>query len=208
MLAGETILTFLAAAALLAIAPGPDNIFVMTQSALQGPLAGWMVTLGLCTGLIVHSLAVALGVAVIFQTSALVFSALKIIGAGYLIYLAVMAFRASAEKITSEGNGMSSLGRLYLRGIIMNITNPKVSIFFLAFLPQFTHPENGAISVQILILGAMFIAVTQLVFGSIALAAGALGRWLNRSAHAQKTIHRLAGVVFVGLAVRLITASR
>ena len=126
----ETLLTFFLASVLLALAPGPDNIFVLTQSSLYGKRSGLSVVLGLCTGLVVHSLAVALGIAVIFQQSALAFSVLKMAGAGYLVYLAWQAFRASVSKIQAQGNGEIRLLKLYGRGIIMNITNPKVPIFF------------------------------------------------------------------------------
>jgi threonine/homoserine/homoserine lactone efflux protein len=204
----ETLLPFFAASVLLAIAPGPDNIFVLTQSALRGRNAGLLVTLGLCTGLIVHSAAVALGVAVIFQTSAIAFSALKFIGAGYLIYLAWQAFRASAARYQAERNPGTSLWKLYRRGIIMNITNPKVSIFFLAFLPQFADPLRGSITLQLLLLSGVFIIATILVFGGIALLAGTLGRWLNRSARVQNIMNRVAGTVFVCLALRLATTEQ
>ncbi len=127
----ETLLAFFLASVLLALAPGPDNIFVLTQSSLYGKWSGLAVVLGLCTGLVVHSFAVALGVAVIFHQSAVAFSALKMAGAGYLLYLAWQAFRASATKIQGKGRGEIRLVKLYGRGIIMNITNPKVSIFFL-----------------------------------------------------------------------------
>lgn len=208
MIPFETILPFFAASVLLAIAPGPDNIFVLTQSALRGRSAGLAVMLGLCTGLIVHSLAVALGVAVIFQTSALAFSALKFLGAGYLLYLAWQAFRASATKFQAEQSPETRLWKLYRRGIIMNITNPKVSIFFLAFLPQFADPSCGPISLQLLLLGGVFIIATILVFGSIALLAGTLGHWLSRSARVQNIMNKVAGTVFVCLALRLATTER
>lgn len=208
MLSIETLVTFFAAAILLGLVPGPDNIFVLTQSALRGKVAGLVVTFGLCTGLIVHSAAVALGVAVIFQTSAMAFSALKFIGAGYLVYLAWQAFRASAEKIQGGSVGAVNYWKLYCRGIIMNITNPKVSIFFLAFLPQFADPSKGSISLQILMLGGMFILSTILVFGGIALLAGTVGQWLNRSGRAQKVLNRVAGTVFLGLALKLATTER
>jgi len=204
----ETLLSFFAASVLLAIAPGPDNIFVLTQSALRGKSAGLAVMLGLCTGLIVHSAAVALGVAVIFQTSAVAFSALKFIGAGYLMFLAWQAFRASAAKFQAVRSPEISLLKLYRRGIIMNITNPKVSIFFLAFLPQFADPSRGPISLQILLLGGVFIIATILVFGSIALLAGTLGLWLSRSARVQNTMNKVAGTVFLCLALRLATTER
>jgi len=164
--------------------------------------------LGLCTGLIVHSIAVALGVAVIFQTSAIAFSVLKFFGAGYLVYLAWQAFSASVEKIQGKPDREVYHWKLYRRGIIMNITNPKVSIFFLAFLPQFADPSRGPIWLQLLMLGGLFILATILVFGGIALLAGTLGQWLNRSDRAQKILNRVAGTVFLGLALKLATTKR
>jgi threonine/homoserine/homoserine lactone efflux protein len=204
----ETALTFFMASVILALVPGPDNIFVLTQSALYGKASGLWVTLGLCTGLIVHTTAVALGVAVIFQVSAVAFSLLKMVGACYLLYLAWHAFRASETRIKSGEHSGLSFSRLYRRGIIMNVTNPKVSIFFLAFLPQFADPERGALTLQIIMLGFIFIISTVLIFGSVALLAGALGEWLNRSGKAQLILNKVAGIVFIGLALKLITSQR
>jgi threonine/homoserine/homoserine lactone efflux protein len=204
----ESLVTFFAASVLLALAPGPDNIFVLTQSALHGKLAGLLVTLGLCTGLIVHTTAVAFGVAVIFQASALAFTALKLCGAGYLLYLAWGAWRATATKINASSGVGLSRGKLYRRGIIMNVTNPKVSIFFLAFLPQFADPARGSLTLQMVLLGGIFILATILIFGAIALLAGTLGSWLTRSDKAQITMNRVASLVFVGLALKLATTQR
>ncbi len=208
MLPAETLLAFFVAAILLGLAPGPDNIFVLTQAAVRGRSAGLVIMLGLCTGLIGHSLAVAFGVAVIFQTSALAFSALKYLGAAYLAYLAWQAFRAAS--VTSPGQDKTSapLKKLYLRGIIMNITNPKVSIFFLAFLPQFTDPAHGHVSLQMLILGGLFIIATFLVFGIIALLAGTLGQVLFRSNGVQQVMNKVSALVFLGLALRLATVRK
>ncbi|BBO75749.1 membrane protein [Desulfosarcina widdelii] len=204
----DTLAAFFMASVLLALAPGPDNIFVLTQSALRGKSAGLLVTLGLCTGLLVHTTAVAFGVAVIFQASAVAFTALKLFGAAYLLYLAWHAFRASSQDISAgRSNGLSA-GRLYRRGIIMNVTNPKVSIFFMAFLPQFADPARGPLSLQMLLLGGVFIVSTILVFGGIALMAGSIGQWLTRSPKTQGVMNRVAGLVFVGLAVKLATVKR
>lgn len=204
----ETLLPFSVASLLLCLAPGPDNLFVLTQSALRGKSAGIAVMFGLCTGLIGHSGAVALGIAVIFRTSALAFTMLKFCGAGYLVYLAWQAFHASAAPLEMHGGQRLPLIRYYRRGIIMNITNPKVSIFFLAFLPQFADPSRGPIAAQILVLGGVFILWTILVFGAIALLAGSLGEWLQRSARLQKIMNNLAGTVFIALALKLATAQR
>jgi threonine/homoserine/homoserine lactone efflux protein len=205
MIPTETLATFFMASVLLGLAPGPDNIFVLTQSALRGKVAGLLVTLGLCTGLIVHTTAVAFGVAVVFQASALAFTALKLGGAGYLLYLAWQAFRASTERISADRKNGLSHATLYRRGIIMNLTNPKVSIFFLAFLPQFADPTRGSLTVQMLFLGGVFIVSTILVFGTIALLAGTIGQWLNRSPKTQNIMNRIAGAVFLGLALKLAT---
>ena len=204
----DTLAAFFMASVLLAPAPGPDNIFVLTQSALRGRSAGLLVTLGLCTGLLVHTTAVAFGVAVIFQASAVAFTALKLFGAAYLLYLAWHAFRASSQDISADRTNGMSAGRLYRRGIIMNVTNPKVSIFFMAFLPQFADPARGPLSLQMLLLGGVFIVSTILVFGGIALLTGSIGPWLSRSPKTQVVMNRVAGLVFVGLAVKLATVKR
>ncbi len=207
MMPTDSLVAFTAASILLGIAPGPDNIFVLTQSALHGRKNGICVTLGLCTGLIFHTVAVAFGVAAIFQASVLAFTVLKTLGAAYLIYLAWQAFRASASRIEDKRVKQLSASQLYRRGIIMNITNPKVSIFFLAFLPQFTAPANGPMAVQIMMLGLIFIIMTLFVFSGIAMAAGSLGNWLSQSPKAQVYMNRIAGTVFVGLALKLATTS-
>jgi threonine/homoserine/homoserine lactone efflux protein len=208
MISSETFITFFAASVLLGMAPGPDNIFVLTQSALRGRFAGIFVTLGLCTGLVVHTAAVALGVAAIFQASALAFTTLKTIGVAYLLYLAWQAFRASASGIRIGEQSHLGSWQLYRRGIIMNITNPKVSIFFLAFLPQFADPARGALTPQIALLGGLFIIATLFVFSSIAMLAGSLGQWLTRSAKAEQIMNRIAGTVFAALALKLATTER
>lgn len=208
MLSPDTLLLFLTASLLLCIAPGPDNIFVLTQSMLRGVSSGLLVTLGLCTGLLVHTSAVALGVAVIFQQSLLAFTILKLCGAAYLLYLAWGAFRAGASGLGSVKAAALDKAALYRRGIVMNITNPKVSIFFLAFLPQFTNPTKGHLTLQLLELGAIFIVCTLLVFGLVSLLAGKLGSWFSQSPKAEVVMNRVAGSVFAVLAIKLALTER
>lgn len=203
MLPLDTLALFFAASAALAVAPGPDNLFVLTQSALHGRLAGWLVTLGLCTGLLVHTAAVALGVAAVFQTSALAFNLLKGVGAAYLLYLAWGAWRAGASAVPAGEGVALSRRALYARGIVMNVTNPKVAIFFLAFLPQFADPARGALAGQIVTLGAVFMLAALIVFGAIAWGAAYFGGWLRGSPWAQVVMNRVAAGVFVALAARL-----
>lgn len=200
----NTMLMFISTATILAFVPGPDNIFVLTQSIVSGRLAGLKITLGLCTGLIFHTTVVALGVSVIFQTSLVAFNILKYLGVFYLLYLAIMSFKASASKLeTTEKTELTSL-QLYRRGIIMNITNPKVSIFFMAFLPQFTNSNNGSITIQLVELGFLVILVSLVVFTLITQLAGIIGELLSKSEKGEKILNKLAGMVFSSLAVKLI----
>lgn len=204
MLSPDTALQFFIAAIILGLAPGPDIIFVLTQSAVHGARAGLATTLGLISGLFFHTALVALGVAVIFQTSALAFTLLKAAGAAYLLYLAWLSFRAGSVRAPGQAAAFTGCMALYRRGVIMNITNPKVSLFFLAFLPQFASPAHGSVTAQILQLGLLFMLATLLVFGSTALLAGRLASRFNQSPRAQIFLNRLAACVFCALAVMLL----
>lgn len=205
MLSFETITLFFTASVLLSLSPGPDNLFVLMQSITQGPKAGMVTTLGLCTGLLVHSTAAVLGVAVIFQTSEVAFTILKLVGAAYLLYLAWGAFNAKGSELHESG-AKPSMKSLYLRGIAMSTTNPKLSIFFLAFLPQFVDPEAGSVSLQLTMLSLIFIGSALIVFNGIALLSGHLRNQLTHSERTQKILNRIAGVVFIGLALKLVTS--
>ncbi len=205
MIPPDVLWPFFAASIALALAPGPDNIFVLTHAAQHGRAAGIAVTLGLCSGLVLHTSAVALGLAAILQAAPLALQIVQSIGGLYLLYLAWGAWRAVAQPLSTTRSGLSRFA-LYRRGVVMNVTNPKVSLFFIAFLPQFANPERGALAVQIAALGATFIAATLLVFGGIAVLAGALGGWLSRMPGAQRTVNALAACVLAALALRLLFA--
>lgn len=208
MIDTKILLMFFTTSILLALAPGPDNLFVTTQAAQQGRKAGLLVTLGLCSGLLFHTAAVTFGLAALFKTSATAFTVLKFSGAGYLLYLAVLSFRAGAETGPLAASAKLSSAALYRRGIIMNITNPKVSIFFLAFLPQFADPSQGSLPVQFLLLGGIFMVATLIVFGAISILAGVFGEHFRKSAFAQKVLNRAAAGIFAGLALKLALAQR
>ena len=204
----EIFVAFITASALLSLAPGPDNLFVLTQSALYGRHSGYFITLGLCTGLVVHTTAVALGVASIFMASSLAFTILKILGALYLLYLAIITWRANDARLDKAGSKPLSRAAAYRRGIIMNLTNPKVAVFFLAFLPQFADPDSGSMSWQLIQLGLIFIVVALLVFCLIASLSGVISTWLKNSNQAQHLMNRVAATVFVLLAARLVFSQR
>ncbi len=204
----ETTVAFFLVAIVLGFTPGPDNTFVLMQSIARGKRAGMLVVAGLCVGICVHTLAVALGLAAIFAASESAFTVLKVAGAAYLAYLAWQAFRAPAGPLEATGVSSTAVGGLFGRGVVMNLTNPKVLLFFLAFLPQFVEPEAGPVALQIVWFGLCFIVATVLTFGTVALLAGAIGDLLRRSTRAQSYLNRLCGIVFAGLAVRLLTSAR
>ena len=165
-------------------------------------------TLGLCTGLLLHIASARLGLSAIFQTSPLAFNLFKAVGAAYLLFLAVQAFKAGAAGLEVGPHSGFDSRELYFRGIIMNATNPKVALFFLAFLPQFTDGTRGSVAMQMLLLGSFFMASTLLVFGAVACFAGYLGDRWQRSSGMQKALNRVAGSIFLGLAVRLLMTDR
>ncbi len=208
MLSLQTAVTFFGVSVLLGLSPGPDNLFVLMQSATNGRKAGMLVVLGLCTGLIGHTGAVALGLAALFAVSSTAFLTVKLLGAAYLAYLAWQAWHAAVKMNPSSQVAVVSGRHLYGRGILMNLSNPKVALFFLAFLPQFVDSDRGAVWSQIMQLGFVFMLATLCTFGAISYFAAAIGQRLRGSERAQRRMNRLTGLVFVGLALRLALSER
>ncbi len=200
----DLLVIFFTTSLLLGLTPGPDNLFVLSQSLVFGSRAGLLVVLGLCTGLIFHTTLVAVGVAALIATSAQLLNLIKIIGVLYLLYLAVLSWRDSGQSKSMESQRQLSHGQLYRRGIFMNATNPKVALFFLAFLPQFIDVSYGSIPLQVALLGFLFIISTVLVFGGIALLAGYYSTRLNQSSTRRVILNRLVSIVFVFLAANLL----
>ena len=197
----ETIITFITASVVLSLVPGPDNLFVMSNSALRGWKIGLYTTLGLCTGLIGHTILVAIGVSVIFQTSTIAFNGLKIVGAFYLVYLAWLSIQ-NKELNLGKASQNSSNKSYYLTGVVMNLTNPKVAIFFLVFLPQFVNSNNN-VSSQIFLLGFLFIFSAFFVFTSIAYLSSFLEGTLKKSKTINKNLNLVAALIYIALAVNL-----
>ena len=198
----ETIIAFVAASVVLSLVPGPDNIFVMSHSALKGWRIGFYITLGLCTGLIGHTVLVSIGVSVIFQTSAIAFNGLKIIGACYLLYLAWLSIQN--KELNLGGTDKNSTNRsYYFTGVIMNLTNPKVALFFLVFLPQFVNTSNNNVTIQVFLLGLLFILSALCVFSSIAYLASFLENFLKKSKTVNKNLNLLAALIYFALAINL-----
>ena len=207
----QTSLAFFSVAVLLALAPGPDNLFVPPPSPPGGRRAGFAVLAGLMLGVLVHTLAVALGLAALFAASASAFTVLKLVGAAYLVYLAWGAWWAPAALVAGDAAAPVTAPpwpRLMARGVLMNLSNPKVALFFLALLPQFVQAGSGPVALQMLWFGLLFILAATLVFGAVVLAADALRGRLARSPRAQRGLNRAAAGVFVALAARLALAER
>ena len=209
----SNLLFFISASLLLIVAPGPDVIFLVTQGVTRGRRAGLATAMGLAAGNLVHTTTAALGVSVIFRASPVAFQALKIAGVAYLLYLAwktLQSSRRDSGHIVSDStaNGLATPGgvtHLFWRGLLMNILNPKVALFFLAFLPQFASPEAGPVAFQMIIYGALFTAMVVIVFGAVGVLAGALSGWLARrsSSGSRGGFAWVVALVYVALAVRL-----
>ena len=198
----ETLGAFFVASVVMGLAPGPDILFVLTQSALYGARAGFATTCGLITGLFVHITAVSLGVAALFQSSETAFNMLKFAGAAYLLYLAWLSFRSGTSKASLQKAQFPGYGTLYRRGAAAACLRET------AFLPQFADPARGGLTAQIIVLGALFQLATLLVFGCVSLLAGRVAGRFNSSVKGQLFLNRAAGCVFTGLAVMLLVSSR
>lgn len=200
----DTLAAFLAISVVITLAPGPDNLMVLGHSLARGRLAGLGIALGCAAGCFTHTLWAALGVSAALASSPAVFLALKLAGAAWLAWLGVQALRHAA---VPRPAGVAARREPWLRdlrrGFVANAINPKVALFFLAFLPQFVAPGDGHATLQMVALGSAFAAQTVFVFGGIALAAGSLGRAIARRPAAGAWLDRLAGLIFIGLAVRL-----
>ncbi len=199
---------FFLASLLLAIAPGPDNLFVLVQSATLGARAGLWVVTGLLTGILVQTFAAALGIAAVVAASPMLFWGIRILGAAYLIYLAVMAWRAGACAGGAAAYASARAVQLWRRGFIMNVTNPKVQIFFLAFFPQFVSPGATTFetAAQMVVMGATFGIATAIVFAAVAVFAGKLADKL-RTPRVQFFMNRVSAVIFVLLAAGTLLSS-
>ncbi|PAB59792.1 LysE family translocator [Anaeromicrobium sediminis] len=194
---------FLSVSIVLTLAPGPDNLFVMIQSITQGKKAGIATSLGLCTGVLFHTTAAALGISAIIYKSALMFKLVKYLGAFYLIYLAYKAYKDKNEILhPQEGEKLDSVS-LYKKGVIMNILNPKVSLFFLAFLPQFINESGRSIPLQMVFLGLVFIMQALLIFTIICLFSEKLGEKIMHNENIWGKIGIVKSLVFTMIGLKM-----
>src|SRR5512144_543495 len=198
--------TFLVAAVLVTLAPGPDNLLVLSLGIARGRKSGVAFGLGCALGCLNHTLLAALGVSALIAASPATFTALKIAGGLYLIWLGIQAMRNARplNPVPASTAPAEPPGKLFVKGLVANAINPKVILFFLAFLPQFVANERGHVAWQIAQLGAVFTAETVLIFGAIGWFAGSLGERLARRPRIGTWLDRAAGGIFVSLGLRLL----
>lgn len=208
MIEQSQLIYFIAASAALTFLPGPDILFVLTQSISQGKMAGVATATGLCTGILVHTSAAALGISALLYKSALAFEIVKYAGAAYLLYLAWQAIRESGELISSAPVRETNAFALYRRGIFMNVLNPKVALFFLAFLPQFINLESGSVPMQMIFLGIVFLVQAWLIFSAISVFAGTIGDKIVQRPGIVKYIKWGKAGIFTAIGVKLALAHK
>ncbi|MGZ5644097.1 MAG: LysE family translocator [Usitatibacter sp.] len=194
---------FLVASALLTIAPGPDIVYVLTRGVSQGPKAGVAAAFGFATGCIFHTVLAAVGIAALIRSSDVAFNAVRYAGAAYLVWIGIQALRHRSSFSIEAGRDAKALMTIYRQSVIGNVLNPKVTLFFLAFLPQFVNAGAGRVGWQMVMLGAIFMAMTIVIFGAVALFSGWLGAWIRRKPAIGSRLNVFAGFTFIALGIRV-----
>lgn len=205
----EILLSFVIATSALAISPGPDNIYVLMQSVTNGKAYGLATVAGLISGCIVHTTLVAFGVSAIIKENDKLYFIIKLLGALYLFYLAYKVYQDNSEiMITNNQVPKKSLIQLFKQGFIMNVLNPKVSIFFLAFFPGFLFSNSLSTVSQFYILGFLFMAVSFVIFSAIAILAANITSNLNQHHNIRTILKYLQIVVFVGIGIFILFSKK
>jgi threonine/homoserine/homoserine lactone efflux protein len=194
---------FIAASALLAIAPGPDIIYVLTRGVAQGPRAGIAAALGFASGCIFHTVLAVAGVAALIRSSELAFDLVRYAGAAYLVWIGIQALRHRASFSVQGAGDTKGLVTIYKQSVIGNMLNPKVTLFFLAFLPQFVDKQAGQVEWQMALLGVVFMGVTVVVFGAVAIFSGFIGNWVRAKPAIGERLNVFAGITFIALGIRV-----
>jgi threonine/homoserine/homoserine lactone efflux protein len=200
----HSLILFISAGLLLNLTPGPDVLYIVARSTGQGRQAGIVSVLGISAGCLVHIVAAAAGLSALMMALPAAYEVMRYLGAAYLIFLGLRKlFTRRARVVTSRVLPAQSLRRIFWQGVLTNVLNPKVALFFLAFLPQFTSAAHGSLPLQFLVLGAIFEFNGSLVNLGYALVASRLGDWLRARWGAAGLLDRLTGAIFVGLGLRL-----
>ena len=205
MISIETWITYTLVCIPIILAPGPDNILVVSRGVSQGRYAALISCAGAGSGLIVHIIAAVLGLAVLIQTSVLAFSAIKLVGAGYLIWIGIKALR-SKDLVSLSRQAHKPLRSIFITGFLTTALNPKPAIFVVAFVPQFVSPSQGSVELQIISLGVWFGILAFIIFGILGILASFIARWIKNSPRAVASLNVAAGASFIaaGLSVALL----
>lgn len=203
----EILLAYIAAVLLVVMSPGPDNILAVSRGLSQGRLAGALSSVGAGLGIMFHTVAAALGLAVILQTSPVAFWIVKGVGAVYLIWLGYKAI-TSRNLIAFLPAQTQSLTRVFATGLLSNVLNPKPGLFVVAFIPQFTSPLRGSIPIQILVYGAIFAVLTAIIFAVLASFAAQLSVGLSRRPRVVAAANIGAGLTFVAAGLSILALGR
>lgn len=199
---------FVAASWALIIAPGPDMMYVITRGMSQGRKAGLLSALGVTLGILVHTISAAFGLAVLLQTSAMAFLIVKYMGALYLIYLGLKALKSKSNFTPLKPQQKMDSRSIFWQGVLSNVLNPKVALFFLAFLPQFVNRDQGFVPLQMLVLGILFALFGIIFLSVLGYFSGGVGNWLSSSPRFAAILRWLTGGIFVGLGIRLAFVER
>lgn len=194
---------FIVASALLTIAPGPDIIYVLTRGIAQGKTAGLAAAAGFATGCIFHTLLAALGIAALIRSSELAFDVVRYAGAAYLIWIGIQALRHRSAFSIEGASDAKALRVIYKQSVIGNMLNPKVTLFFLAFLPQFVNAQAGHVGWQMALLGLIFMVQTMIIFGAVGIFAAMIGGWIRRKPMIGERLNVFAGITFIALGIRV-----
>jgi threonine/homoserine/homoserine lactone efflux protein len=194
---------FLVASALLTIAPGPDIVYVLTRGIAQGRRAGFAAALGFATGCIFHTLLAALGIAALIRSSPLAFDLVRYAGAAYLAWIGIQAIRHASAFSLAAASDERALLVIFRQSVIGNALNPKVTLFFLSFLPQFVDTAAGNVGWQMALLGVVFMAQTVAIFGMVAIFSGSIGDWVRRKPAIATRLNLFAGITFIALGIRV-----
>jgi threonine/homoserine/homoserine lactone efflux protein len=187
----------------LIIAPGPDMLYVITRGMTYGPRAGVLSASGVICGILVHTSAAAFGLTLIFQLSTFAFLIVKYVGAIYLIYLGIKAWQEKSIFRVQAVSGAVSSYRLFWQGVLSNVLNPKIAIFFLAFLPQFVDKGGSQVTLQLIVLGLTFALLGLVFLWVVGYSSGTLGSWIMHRPQVAQFLGRLSGGILVGLGIRL-----
>ena len=204
----STLGTFVAVVLGLFLIPGPAVLLVLTRTAQAGRKTGMATGLGIAAGDFVHTLAAALGLSAVLMTSALAFNVIKLVGAAYLLYLGISAWRAKPAPPGRPKLPVVSASRAFLQAIPAEVLNPKTALFFLAFLPQFVHPERGSSLLQFSVLGLIFVGLSAVYTSLIALSTRPLGRIVSRLGWLARWQGKITGAIFISLGLKVATQQR